>query len=79
MGGWLQVVLCLVNDRDLQLEYTRVLNESLLVPVVMYGSENFTKILVKSEILRSVFAVWNLQFLDFPAPYFESNVCGMQC
>ena len=33
------MVLGLVNDRDLQFEYTRVLNESLLVPVVMYGSE----------------------------------------
>ena len=31
----------LVNDRDLQLEYARVLHETLLVPVLMYGSDNF--------------------------------------
>ena len=29
----------LVNARDLQLECTRVLHETLLVPVFMYGSE----------------------------------------
>ena len=29
----------LVNARSLQLECTRVLNESLLVPVLAYGSE----------------------------------------
>ena len=29
----------LVNARDLQLECTRVLHETLLVPVLMYGSE----------------------------------------
>ena len=29
----------LVNARDLQLEYARVLHETLLVPVLMYGSE----------------------------------------
>ena len=28
-----------VNTRSLQLEYARVLHESLLVPVLMYGSE----------------------------------------
>ena len=30
----------LVNARDLQLECTRVLHETLLVRVLMYGSEN---------------------------------------
>ena len=29
----------LVNARDLQLECSRVLHETLLVPVLMYGSE----------------------------------------
>ena len=29
----------LVNSRDLQLECARVLHETLLVPVLMYGSE----------------------------------------
>ena len=29
----------LVNTRDLQLEFARVLHETLLVPVLMYGSE----------------------------------------
>ena len=29
----------LVNGRDLQLECARVLHETLLVPVLMYGSE----------------------------------------
>ena len=29
----------LVNARDLQFEYTRVLHETLLVPVLMYDSE----------------------------------------
>ena len=29
----------LVNAKNLQLEYARVLHESLLVPVLMYGSE----------------------------------------
>ena len=29
----------LVNDRDLQLEYAKVLHEALLVPVPLYGSE----------------------------------------
>ena len=29
----------LVNVRDLQLEYARVLHETLFVPVLMYGSE----------------------------------------
>ena len=29
----------LVNARDLQLEYARVLHETLLVPVFMYGNE----------------------------------------
>ena len=30
----------LVNDRDLQLQCARVLHETLLVAVFMYGSEN---------------------------------------
>ena len=29
----------LVNARDLQLEFARVLHETLIVPVLMYGSE----------------------------------------
>ena len=29
----------LVNSRDLQLEYARILHETLLVPVLMCGSE----------------------------------------
>ena len=34
------VTKSLVNTRDLQLEFARVLHETLLVPVLMYGSEN---------------------------------------
>ena len=34
------VIRSLVNVRDLQLEYDRVLQETFLVPVLMYGSEN---------------------------------------
>ena len=30
----------LVNARGLQLEFGRVLHETLLVPVIMYGSKN---------------------------------------
>ena len=30
----------IVNARDFQLEYANVLDETLLVPVLMYGSEN---------------------------------------
>ena len=33
------VIRSLDNARDLQLEYARVLNKTLLVPVLMYGSE----------------------------------------
>ena len=33
------VTKSLVNTRDLQLEFARVLHETLLVPVLMYGSE----------------------------------------
>ena len=33
------VMRSLVNARDLQLECARVLHESLLVPVLTYGSE----------------------------------------
>ena len=29
----------LVNARDLQLEYARILHEKFLVPVIIYGSE----------------------------------------
>ena len=29
----------LVNTRDLQLEFARVVHETLLVPVLLYGSE----------------------------------------
>ena len=29
----------LINDRDLQLECTMILYETLLVPILMYGSE----------------------------------------
>ena len=32
----------LVNARDLQLECARVLHETLLIPVVMYGSETMS-------------------------------------
>ena len=34
-----KVARSLVNARDLQLECARVLHETLLVPVLMYGSE----------------------------------------
>ena len=33
------VIRSLINTRDLQLECVRVLHETLLVPVLMYGSE----------------------------------------
>ena len=33
----------LVNARDLQLECARVLHETLLVPVLMYGSETMLR------------------------------------
>ena len=33
----------LVNARDLQLECARVLNETLLVPVLRYGSETMLR------------------------------------
>ena len=36
MGG---AIRSLVNARDLQLECARVLHETLLVPVLIYGSE----------------------------------------
>ena len=40
MEGGLQVpVTSLVNATDLQLEYARVLHETLLVHVFIYGSE----------------------------------------
>ena len=41
VGGGLQVLLglWLINGRSLQLECVRVLHESLLVPVLTYGSE----------------------------------------
>ena len=29
----------LVNDRSLQLRYTRVLHEALLLPIILYDSE----------------------------------------
>ena len=32
-------IMSLVNARDLQLEYARVLQETLVEPVLMYGSE----------------------------------------
>ena len=35
------VIGFLVNDRSLQLEYARVLYESLLVPVLTYGNETY--------------------------------------
>ena len=35
----LGAIRSLVNTRDLQLECARVLHETLLVPVLMYGSE----------------------------------------
>ena len=33
----------LVNIRDLQLEYARVLHETLLVPILIYGNETMLK------------------------------------
>ena len=33
------VIKSLVDARDLQLEYTRVLHETMLIPVHIYGSE----------------------------------------
>ena len=38
-GGVAGVIRSLVNARGLQLEYARVLQESLLMPVLMYGNE----------------------------------------
>ena len=32
-------VRSLVNSRDFQLEYSRILHETLRIPVVMYGSK----------------------------------------
>ena len=51
----MQVLLgmSLVNARDLDLEFARLLQESLLVPVLMYGSE----IMIKKEKPR-IRAVW---------------------
>ena len=44
MEGKLQVLLGhLVNVRGLQLESSRVLHETMLMPVLMYGSENDMK------------------------------------
>ena len=40
----------LVNARDLQLEYVRVLHETLLIPVLVYGSE--TMLWKEKEIPR---------------------------
>ena len=42
-GGGLQVSSRLVHARDLQLECARVLHETSLVPVLMYGSETYVK------------------------------------
>ena len=42
MASWRRVggnIRSLVNARSFQLEYVRVLHESLLVPVLTYGSE----------------------------------------
>ena len=33
------IIRSLVNVRDLQLEFARVLHETLLVPVLMYGNK----------------------------------------
>ena len=38
-GGVVGAIRPLVNARDLQLECARVVHETLLVPVLMYGSE----------------------------------------
>ena len=38
-GRVVGAISSLVNVRDLQLERVRVLHETLLVPVLMYGSE----------------------------------------
>ena len=43
MGGGLNVLWTLVKVRSLQLEYARVLYESLLMPVLMECSETIWK------------------------------------
>ena len=42
-------ITSLVNAKDLQLQYARVLHESLLVPVFMYDSET---VVWKEEMTR---------------------------
>ena len=37
--GFQVAIKSLVNDSDLQLECARVLHETLLVPVLIYGNE----------------------------------------
>ena len=55
MGGELQVPSGpLVNARDLQLECARVMHETLLVPVLMYGSETM---LCKEKMISRIRAV----------------------
>ena len=51
----------LVNSRSLQLECARVLNESLLVPVLMYGSEERSRIkAVQMDNLRGLLGIRKL-------------------
>ena len=52
----------LVNDRCLQLEFSRVLHETLLVPIMMYGSESMIWKEKKSSRIRAV-RMNNLRFL----------------
>ena len=50
----------LVNARDLQLECARVLHETLLVPVLMYGSK--TVLRKEEEIFRiRAMQIYNLR------------------
>ena len=42
--------LSLVNDKSLQLECVRVLHESFLLPIIMYGSETMILREEKSRI-----------------------------
>ena len=58
-GGGLQVPLrpSLFNARDLHFECAKVLHETLLVPVLLYGSETFRVRAVQMDIIRGLLGI----------------------
>ena len=57
VASWVRVtggIRSLVNARDLQLECASVLHETLLVPVLMYGSETMLWKEKESSRIRAV-------------------------